>query len=80
VVRGRGRGRPVVRGSARGGAAAAAARTAPQTSMGVQLLDSTRTEQPFRPRIGSKRKERETTVVEGEEEIEEEMREPPTKH
>jgi hypothetical protein len=77
VARGRGRGRVAMRAAGRG---APAMRAAPRSSLGVQLLDSTREEQQFRPRIGSKRKEREP-AAEGEgEEMEEEMREPPTKH
>jgi hypothetical protein len=84
----RGRGAPTTtRGRPRGGRArttrwAASDETRPDTQAGQpQLLDATRDDQPFRPRIGSKR-QRETGRDE-EEEMEEEddgTREPPTKH
>jgi hypothetical protein len=72
----RGRGRMEQRAATRGGVGRVGA------GLGPILLDSTRTEQEFRPRTSSKRKEPEAASrEEGEEEEEdEEMREPPTKH
>jgi hypothetical protein len=66
------------RAAARGGVGRVGAGLGP---LGPVLLDSTRTEQEFRPRIGSKRKEPEARGQEEEEEDQdEEMMEPPTKH
>jgi hypothetical protein len=71
----RGRGRMEQRAAVRGGVGRVGA------GLGPVLLDSTRTEQEFRPRIGSKRKEPEARGQEEEEEdLDEEMMEPPTKH
>jgi hypothetical protein len=73
----RGRGRMEQRAATRGGVGRVGA------GLGPVLLDSTRTEQEFRPRTSSKRKEPEpASRGEGEEEEEEdeETMEPPTKH
>jgi hypothetical protein len=71
----RGRGRMDQRAATRAGVGRLSA------GLGPVLLDSTRTEQEFRPRIGSKRKEPEAASQEEEvEDLDEDMREPPTKH
>jgi hypothetical protein len=71
----RGRGRMDQRAATRGGVSRIGA------GLGPVLLDSTRTEQEFRPRIGSKRKEPEARGQEEEEEdLDADMMEPPTKH
>jgi hypothetical protein len=77
----RGRGRIEQRAAVRGGVGRVGAASRIGAGLGPVLLDSTRTEQEFRPRIGSKRKEPEARSQEEEEEVlDEDMMEPPSKH
>jgi hypothetical protein len=76
----RGRGRVEQRGAARGGVSRLT-EVNQTTRLGPELLDPMQRETEFRPRIGSKRKEPEAAnPKESVEDVEEGMREPPTKH